>query len=705
MAILSKIQKRSGLLLVVIGFSLLAFLVGDAIQSGTFSMGSNNAGSVNGTDIIAQELSAKAGAMEKQSQGMSAAQAQNNAWEQEVRSILLNEQFEKLGITVGKDQVLKLIKQNPYFAQNPQLLNAAGQIDDAKFNEFVKSIKNAPDQAQWNEWLNYEKEVEKSAKEQLYFTMIRSGMYATQTDAKARYEAENNKVDFKFVAVPFTTVNDDEAKVSDEELLAYMEENKKKYKSDETRTFDFVIIETKPSAADEEAMKGEINGYLTGMTKYNEATQKTDTLPGFAKISNADVPKFVNSYSAIKFDSVYVSKKDLAVEHQEALFNLASGQVYGPYIADGYLKLSRKLGSKAASSAKASHILIAYAGAMQAAPTIKRTKEEAKALADNLLGQAQSNPANFAMLAMMNTDDPGSKQTGGMYDNIQPNQMVKPFNDFVFNSPVGRMGIVETDFGYHVIKVDDKYDAVLLGTVALKIQPSDATMDQIYTKATKFEADANEKDFEKVAKESNLTVNPAPGIKYIDEYLPVVGAQRQMVTWAYGRKTKIGDVQKFEIPQGYAIAKLKSINDSGLLDLEQAKQQVLPIVRNKKKAEIIRKKMNGTSLDAVSKATSSTIQTATAVSLINPFVPNIGQEPQVVGKAFGLANGKTSGVIEGFNGMFMVQKTNDVKAPATSNYSNYINQLKQQGMGSVGRVLQVLKDKAEIKDNRANVMQ
>jgi peptidyl-prolyl cis-trans isomerase D len=115
--------------------------------------------------------------------------------------------------------------------------------------------------------------------------------------------------------------------------------------------------------------------------------------------------------------------------------------------------------------------------------------------------------------------------------------------------------------------------------------------------------------------------------------------------------------------------------------------------------------MNGTSLDAVSKATSSTIQTATAVSLINPFVPNIGQEPQVVGKAFGLANGKTSGIIEGFNGMFMVQKINDVKAPANSNYTNYINQLKQQGMGSVGRVLQVLKDKAEIKDNRANVMQ
>ena len=58
--------------------------------------------------------------------------------------------------------------------------------------------------------------------------------------------------------------------------------------------------------------------------------------------------------------------------------------------------------------------------------------------------------------------------------------MVPQFNDFVFNNAVGTIGVVETDYGFHVIKVMDKYNAVLLGTVAQKIQPSDATIDVIY---------------------------------------------------------------------------------------------------------------------------------------------------------------------------------------------------------------------------------
>ena len=100
------------------------------------------------------------------------------------------------------------------------------------------------------------------------------------------------------------------------------------------------------------------------------------------------------------------------------------------------------------------HILIAYKDAMRADPSIKRTKEEASALANNLLSQAKANPANFASLAMANTDDSGSKQTGGEYDNIQPNQMTKAFNDYVFNSPIGSIGVVETEFGYHIILVE-----------------------------------------------------------------------------------------------------------------------------------------------------------------------------------------------------------------------------------------------------------
>src|SRR5690606_7716626 len=105
-----------------------------------------------------------------------------------------------------------------------------------------------------------------------------------------------------------------------------------------------------------------------------------------------NVEEFVNMHSEIKFDTTYVSKKDLPLDHSEALFNLNKDEVYGPYKDDNYYKLTRMMGKKPNASAKASHILIAYKGAMRAAPDVTRTKEEAKAKADELLKEANANP-------------------------------------------------------------------------------------------------------------------------------------------------------------------------------------------------------------------------------------------------------------------------------------------------------------------------
>ena len=127
----------------------------------------------------------------------------------------------------------------------------------------------------------------------------------------------------------------------------------------------------------------------------------------------------------------------------------------------------------------------------------------------------QANPSSFLMLALTNSDD-SSAQQGGDLGYFSQGQMVKPFNDFVFNNPVGKIGLVETDFGFHIINITDKQDAVRLATIAQKIEPSDATTDKAYQKAVKFEMDANEKDFEKVAKEAKLTLNPPVKAKAID---------------------------------------------------------------------------------------------------------------------------------------------------------------------------------------------
>jgi peptidyl-prolyl cis-trans isomerase D len=700
MAVLSKIRQRSFILIVIIALALFSFVLADVIKSGGFGTNSNNVGTVDGTDIDGQAFMRKVAQLEKQNQNTTSTQAINSVWEQEVRGVVIGNEIEKLGLGIGNEQLINVIKTNPYFAQNPQFLNEAGMFDEAKFREFVLSIKNAPNQDRWVEWQNFEKEAEKAAVEQMYYNMVKGGVYTTKAEGEFKNLLENKKVTFQYVTVPYNTVNDDEVKVSDDEIIAYMKNNAKKYKSENTTSIDYVLLENKPSKEDEAEMAKKINRLMFGQVVYNETTKTNDTLPSFREIKN--VGEFVNENSDIKFDSTYLAKKDLPLEFQEQLFNLSKGEVFGPYVFNGHQCISRMLDRKPNSSAKASHILIGFAGAERSTAT--RTKEEAKVLANDLLAKAKANPSSFVTLANENSEDPGSKSNGGEYDNITPGQMVPTFNDFVFDSPVGAIGVVETAFGFHVIKVSAKYDAVLLGTVAQSIQPSEATIDAIYTKASKIEADANGKDFAEVAKAAAVEVIPATNIKSSDESIGSLGNEREIVRWTHNEDTNIGDVKRFETPQGFVIAKLKSRNESGLLSLDIARQSVGGILKNEKKAEILKKKMTGSTLVDVAKTSGGSVITASNIALGTPNIPNIGNEPKVVGKAFNLELNKTSGVIEGNSGIFMVQKTAVVEAPKTNSYASYISQEKmQQQNAAQSRAYQALKEKATIEDNRAKL--
>lgn len=698
MAILSKIRQRSILLVLIIALALFSFVLADVIKSGGFSGGSNDIGSINGTKFEYQEFMNKVANVEKQQQGISGTQAINSVWEQEVRKALLSEQYDKIGLLLGKEQLMAVIKNDPQLSQSPQFLNAAGKFDDKKFAEYINSLQSAPDQTQWNQWKAYEVQIEDFAKEQMYNTLIKSSVYTTKAEGKLKYERDTDKVDFDYVALAFSTVSDDQVKVTDEEIIAYMKKYPKKYKSDNTRSVEFVLVENKPSPADEVAMKSKIDGFVNGKTEMVNGVNQV--IPSFASATN--LADYVNKYSEIKFDSSYVAKKDINPQFAEQLYNLPTGQVFGPYTDNGYSKLSRIAGRKSGATAKVSHILIAYKGANQAAPSVKLTKEEAKAKADGLLAQVNANPSSMAMLAMMNSDDQGSKQNGGVYDNVAPKQMVKPFDDFLFGNPVGKTGVVETDFGFHVMKVDGKNDAVLLATVALKVQPSEQTEDANYNKALKVEADAMSNGLEKAAKKAGLTIAPAVSVKAYDENVASLGIQRQIVTWSFNQDTNINDVKRFDIANlGFAIVKLKSKNDNGLLPLDQAKQSVEPLIKNEKKAAILKKKMTGTTLEAVSKTTGSSISPAVGASASSPVIPNLGYEPKVVGAALGLTSGKTSKVIEGNSGIFMVRTKTITKAPAVKDYKTQIDQLNQQTKGSASyRVVQALKDKADIEDNR-----
>lgn len=695
MAVLSKIRQRSFVVIAIVGLALFAFIIGALIENGGFGQSSKDAGTVNGNDISFADFRTKVDAVQKSQQGISLLQASNSVWEQEIKRILLGEQMDKLGLRLADDQLINVIKEDPNFAQNPQFLNAAGKFDKAKFNEFITSIKKSSPE-RWQQWLDYEKQLTLSTKEQMYYSMIKAGFVTTKADAKFAYNLENNKVTFDLVSVPYSTIDDKKVELSDADVLAYMKKNEKRFKAEESRMIEFVSIEDKPSAEDEKVVKDKINSLLNSSVVYNSTTKTNDTVAGFR--TTKDVAAFVNANSEIKYDSSYVAKKDLPAEHAEALFNLAPGQVYGPYSFANYYCLTRSLGKKMGINVKASHILISYKGA--AGPGAARTKEEAKAKAEELLKQAQANPANFAMLAFTNSEDPGSKQKGGDLGYFSKGQMTKNFDNFVFGNPVGKIGLVETEFGYHIIDVTDKQDGVRLAIVAQKVVPSEVTSDANFATATKFEMAAQEKDFDAVAKEMKLTVVPSIKVMAMDENLQGVGPQREAIRWAFASKE--GQVKRFNTTSGHLVVKLIKINEAGLLPVDEAKTLFGEKLRNEKKAELIKVKMSGATLEAVSKATGTPIKEAKDVVAAGSFIESIGPEPKVVGQAFSLKPGVVSQTIDGTSGVFKIKVKSVAKAPATNDYKAIIDRLNNQSKGSVsGRVFYALKQDADIKDNRA----
>ena len=549
-------------------------------------------------------------------------------------------------------------------------------------------------------WLQDEQAIIQNAKEQTYFNLIKAGVGSTLKEGELDYKLANDKVDIKYVRVPFSSIPDSSIAVTKKEIEAYINDHKKDYKQDRSRDVEFVYFEEKPSLEDENAVKEEINKLMEDRVEYNAQKDANDTIKGFR--NTTDMIAFLDRNSDIKYDTIYKAKKDLPAKFADTLMSLEKGSMFGTYRDGDYFKVSKMMDRKANGTVKSSHILISYAGAQRANPEVTRTKEEAEAKAKELLAEAKRAGTVFAELARDNSDGPSAPQGGDLGYN-QEGVMVAPFNDFTFSNPVGAIGLVETDFGFHIVKIDDKQDIVRIATLAREIEPSEETINTLFTEATKFEMETiSDKDFAVAAKESNFVVRPVNKIKEMDENLPGLSAQRAIVQWAFNDDTKLGEVKRFNINNGYAVVRLTAKYAEGLMSVEDASALVLPKIRKEKKAAQIIEANKGKSMEDFAKDNNVIASTASALTMKSPIIPGAGSEAFVVGTAFAMEQGATSGLIKGDSGVYMLTVTKKEEAAKLDNYSTYANNLQASAAGRVNfAVYNALKESSTIEDKRA----
>ncbi len=703
MAILENIRKRTTVLILIIGMALFAFVISGVFTGNDFGGGKIGSviAEVNGESITREDFTQKLEQAQRQfGPNFSSTQLVNRVYDQEVRSALFNQQFEKLGIDVESDQIVDFIRNTGY-AQDPSFQDENGVFNPQVFKTTIADWRETNPML-YDNWLQIERSIMQSAKEQIYLNLIRAGSGATLAEGQFDYRLANDKVDMEYVRVPYTSIADSTVQVSKEEIAAYIKEHEKDFEQEKARDIRFVFFEEKPSSDDENSVRSAVTELLGNTLEYAEERDATDTILGFRETK--DIAAFLDRNSDAKFDTIYKARKDLPAIVADSILTLTTGQVYGPYRDGDYFKISRVVDRKNEGSVKASHILITYEGATRANPEIKRTKEEAEEEANRLLAEAKKDDTDFPGLARDNSDGPSAPR-GGDLGYFQEGIMADAFNDFCFQNPVGTIGLVETEFGFHVIKVDDKEDVVQVATLSRAIEPSEETVNTLFTEATKFEmavTDAEAEAFADIARESSFVVRPVNKIKEMDENLPGLSSQRSIVQWAFNDDTKVGDIKRFDLTNGYAVVQLTKKFKKGVMAVEDASATALPKIRKDKKAAQIMSKASVTALEDFATNHGVTVSTATAVTRKTPTIPGAGREPFVVGKAFNLGENQASDLIKGETGVFMIKVTKKEEGAALSNFSTFANTLTTQNRNAVNnQVYNALKEGADIEDNRA----
>lgn len=713
MAILNKIRQRSLILILVIALALFAFVIQGVIDNpNAFSDTQGVVATVNGTDIERNEFQQKVKNYQDRVGGrVTSTQAMNTIYNQELRKIIMEEEYEELGLSVEKDEMRDLLKNS--FQSYPEFQDENGNFDVNRLNAFIANLKDLNGEAaplgnflvNYESWANNEQTIATNAIQQTYYNMIKAGVGATLAEAKDEYMADAKTVDIRYVQIPYTSIADSLVEVSKSDIKAYMKKHEDKFKADANREVVYVEFKEEASKADEDAIKAQLLKLKNDQPLYNDSSGNYDTIPGFN--STTDVEEFINSNSDIKFNDSFLRAAQLPATVKDSLMNLEVGEYYGPYKDGEFFKLSKMLAvEQMPDSVKVRHILIPFAGGQRADVSVTKTPQEAKKTADSILAKIKSGTKFLDLLEL--SSDKVSNEKDGEIEFAYNAGMAPEFKAFSFENEEGDVDVVGTSFGYHVIEILEQKnfnETYKIGTIARKIEPSDQTLQDVFNKMSKFEIAAKDADFNELAAERELTVKPIT-FKELDENMPGLGSQRQVVRWAFEEDTDVGDYKNFPISGfGFIVAKLVEKNEEGLMSVEDASVTALPEIRKEKKAKMIRQKITATTVNEIAKNQGQSPRTAAALTMKNTTLSGAGAEPKVIGAAFGLEEGQTSGPIDGTNGVYVIEVTKVNEATELDNYTSIVNRLNTTIKNAVQtRVYQALEKAAEIEDNRAKTV-
>ena len=251
-------------------------------------------------------------------------------------------------------------------------------------------------------------------------------------------------------------------------------------------------------------------------------------------------------------------------------------------------------------------------------------------------------------------------------------------------------------------KRDGNLNKVLLADVVKEIIPSNESSNNNYRKASQAEFDANS-DLPLNSSDESLFIDSFNSFKEFDSGLPGIENSRQVIKWLYEDQTKVGNVKRFTLNDGYLVAKAKSFNKKSLPNVDDVRDEVSKtLLKDKKFAFFVKKYKSSTDIDLISQDYEIELERASAVTQNDPILVGAGSEPYIIGSSFSLDVDQTSKILKGNNGIYIVRLLSKETAEDISISAAISNSLSDREVERISTLIpQVLESKAEVVDNRS----
>ena len=665
MATLEKIRNQAGLLVIVVGLALFAFIIGDFLNSGStyFNQSRDQVASVNGTAINYQDYEFRIKEMSDiysmQSNTGNLTDEQNTQIKQSVytamvHEIVLHSVLDKLGIKVTPEELFdmvqgenisSMVQQFPLF-MDPE----TGIFSKVRALNVLKTIENyetvAPEyraeiEQIRNYWLFWERNMKQQRLQDKYMALISKAIVANPLDAKDAYESSLESSDIIYAMQSYFTIPDSAINISSSEIKKIYNQRKEQFKQKETRIIDYIAVDIRPSEEDYVKVQEDANKILAELTVAE------------------NIEEFVNANSEFTYMNAFISENALDTDMLSFVETASIGDIEGPLFREDSYRLFKYIDKTiAADSVNVSHILLAEQSG---------SSEAMEALADSLVSVLKAGGDFEELAAQYSVDQSGlyGGEIGWMTESIAVRYFGEDFKDVIFSTPINQPVIFNAPYGVQILKITEKTANVpkyKIAYIHLSVTPSSKTFSNLYNTLNQFVSTNNSAEkIEAAATDAGYVLNSNIRVTAEDRSFGSVPDSRPIIRWAFESKKK-GELSTiFECKNHYVLAVRKDALPEGY----QSIQSVAPLLRNelvyeRKGEEIVKelKTQNLHSILAYAEAMGSQVDSVRYINFATSRISGIGLEPKLTAHVtFAPLNSIKDPVI-GTNGVYVFSVTN-----------------------------------------------